>query len=66
MVITLTTDDSYPIETLPHPRLHSQDQDRCAGSIFVHLDVARIFAKSTPKVKLQSRAPRKLDAAFAD
>src|SRR5207249_9780717 len=26
-LITLTTDDSYPIETVPHPRLYSQDQD---------------------------------------
>jgi hypothetical protein len=38
VVITLTTDDSYPIETVPHPRLYSRDQDRCAGSIFGHLE----------------------------
>jgi hypothetical protein len=35
--VTLTTDDSYPIETAPHPH-PSRDRDRCAGSIFGHLE----------------------------
>jgi hypothetical protein len=38
MVINLTTYGSYPIETVPHSRLYSQDQDRCADSIFGHLE----------------------------
>jgi hypothetical protein len=32
----------------------------------VEIDVARIFAKSSATVKLQSRAPRKLGVALAD
>jgi len=38
MVINLTTYGSSPIETVPHPRLYSQDQDRCADSLFGHLE----------------------------
>ena len=36
MVITLTTDDSDPIESAPDPHRYSRDRDRCADSICDH------------------------------
>jgi hypothetical protein len=70
MVFNLTTYGSHPIETVPHPRLYSQDQDRCADSTKSKSELReinfRIFMEQFKNVQSSLVSSREIFASDLD